>query len=33
MSNELFRRQFLKAGVGLIAGGASAILFGDRAVV
>jgi hypothetical protein len=33
MSDELCRRQFLKAGVGLIAGGASALMFGDRAVV
>ncbi len=33
MSNELFRRQFLQAGVGFIAGTGSAVLFGDRAVV
>ena len=32
MSHELCRRQFLKAGVGFIAGG-SAVMFGDRAVV
>jgi mannan endo-1,4-beta-mannosidase len=31
MSDQLCRRQFLKAGVGLIAGGASAVMFGDRA--
>ena len=29
MSNELFRRQFLKTGVGFIAGAGSTILFGD----
>ncbi len=33
MSDELCRRQFLKAGVGLIAGGGSAVMFGDRAVL
>ena len=33
MSNQLCRRQFLKSGVGLIAGIGSAVLFGDRAVL
>lgn len=33
MSDELCRRQFLKAGVGLIAGIGSAVMFGDRAVL
>jgi len=33
MSNEIFRRQFLKAGVGFITGTGSAILFGDFTTV
>ncbi|MHC5595876.1 MAG: hypothetical protein ACYTXC_07950, partial [Nostoc sp.] len=33
MSNELFRRQFLKAGVGFIGGTGSTVLFGDFAAV
>lgn len=33
MPNELFRRQFLQACVGFIAGTGSAVLFGDRAIV
>jgi len=31
VSNKLFRRQFLQAGVGFIAGTGGAVLFGDRA--
>jgi hypothetical protein len=33
MSNELFRRQFLKAGVGFIGGAAGTVLFGDFSTV
>jgi hypothetical protein len=29
MTNELFRRQILKAGVGFIGGAAGTVLFGD----